>query len=66
MLAIKCKICGKEFKVSGADFANRIKNKIANICSACIIAEGLRKEERKPEKVVKIEKKKTKEIDETK
>lgn len=70
MLAIKCTKCGKEFKVSGDDFEDRIKNKIANVCPACVNAEDLCKEERKAvksvkvEKVKKIEKKKAKEINE--
>ena len=66
MLSVRCIKCNKDFRVSGADFDERKKNKMANICPACIIVEGLRKEEGKSEKVVKIEKKKTKEIDETK
>jgi len=36
MLAIGCVKCRKEFKVSGADFDDRKKNGVPDLCNICV------------------------------
>jgi len=37
MVAMNCIRCGKEFKVSGADFKERKREVVADLCPICVL-----------------------------
>jgi len=61
MLAIGCIECGKEFKVSGAEFNERKKDGVPNLCPVCAVLKPVKAikqaEEAPPEKIKNIDKK---------